>query len=710
MKVKIIKAPPQNGLSVEGGKYNTLSTDGINLLGDYHHSGGTMVSSNGELVEAEKNEPIYTGSDGSNYVFGNVVNPFTNKKFKAEGKELLTEKGKFEKKLGKANDVVSEADPRDTFGSLDFNTGKVQMDAAQININNLKEKLDGLASTQESLLSMAEQTGMDPKDLGKNMKKNGGKIKVRMTGVPQAKNGTTLPSWLDNLSNPSPVQFPWNTPAPQTPQQAAQSQSPVQPAQPMPIQPNPADAEVTNWLQNSPDVWGNPGFIPPQVRDNTQGSLAQRNNNPGNLRFNSQSGAVKGDAGFAKFNSYEDGFKALTNDIKAKQTGKTRTGLGPNSTIQDLMNVYSPAADSNDPVRLANTLAQGLGVPVNTPIGQLDTQKLAKLISINEDAAYSRSKGITPNNVTPLQSSYAPPPIATPIYNDPATPEQAAQNWGFQPTDMTQARQFDPRNAIDDSNQVPNYVNPQSTPRPLAGGQRPKNNSLNPLNYLGEISAILDRPDYVQGQQFDPTLMSPYRVSFQDQISQNTADYNALARTLGNNPEALATLAGQKYQQDQGVLGNEFRTNQGIQNQVLNQNNQILNQAQLTNNQYADQQYQRQAEAKGITDTNRQNALNSISNKVQQNTLYNNERQAQYDSQQRLSNMYGNLYQNYSFDPNGNVIFNDNGGYNFNYGGFGGGDSASYYRYLAQQKQQKKQAEKDAAASVSQKAFGYKFK
>lgn len=702
MKIKIIESPAQNGLSVEGDKYKTLSSDGINLGGDYHGNGGTMVSSNGELVEAEKNEPIYTGSDGSNYVFGNVVNPFSGKKFKSEGKALLEDKGKAEKQLDKANEVVAGADPHSKFGSLDYNTGLVQMDAAQFETKQLKSELDNLANIQETILAVADATGADPKSLGKSMKKNGGKIKARITALPIAKDGAKL-SPYDFLTNVFNTQ---GTPLPPTPQQQVQQVAPVQPPQP-----NPTGA-VSDWIQNSPDVWGNSGFVPPQVRDNSQGSLAQRNNNPGNLRFNNQTGAVKGDAGFAKFNSYDEGFNALLNDIKAKQTGKTKTKLGPNSTIQDLMEVYSPASDSNNPTRLANTLAQGLGVPVNSPIGNLDTQKLAKLISINEDAAYSNSKGV--NKANTAVPNYTPPqPQQAPSISD-LTPQQfadyrAKNNQPLAPLDGGSYQPL-PVNADMQAQQARNpFVQPQGQ-QIVNQPQRPKRNTLTPLDYLGEIAAIVDRPDYVQGDQFNPTLMTPYRISLQDQINQGTASYNALARNSANNPEALATLQGQKYQQDQGILANQFRTNQGIQNQVLTQNNQILNQAAMTNLQLRQQQADRQAQAVANTESNRQNALASISNKVSQNNRYNNELQAQYDSQQRQANLYGNLYQNYQFDQQGNAVFNDLGGYNFNYGGAGANSAqANYYQYLAQQKQLKKQAEAEAANKVATKAFGYKF-
>lgn len=156
--------------------------------------------------------------------------------------------------------------------------------------------------------------------------------------------------------------------------------------------------------------------------------------------------------------------------------------------------------------------------------------------------------------------------------------------------------------------------NPQS-------GKRSKLGSLADINKLGigdflsEIPAILDRPDFVPQQQYQPQLMTPYQVSFQDQLNQNASTFRGVSQSLVNNPEALSVLAGQKYGADQSVLANQFRTNQGIQNQIYNQNVATQNDAQLRNLQLADQQFVRQSQAQSNTESRRQQALASISNK-----------------------------------------------------------------------------------------------
>lgn len=101
------------------------------------------------------------------------------------------------------------------------------------------------------------------------------------------------------------------------------------------------------------------------------GTLAEANNNPGNLRYAGQPGATQGKGGFAAFPTLEAGLQALRNDILGKMTGNTRTGLNGNSTLLDFANVYAPKADGNDPAGYAKFLADQLGVSVNTKLGTL---------------------------------------------------------------------------------------------------------------------------------------------------------------------------------------------------------------------------------------------------------------------------------------------------------------------------------------------------
>jgi hypothetical protein len=85
----------------------------------------------------------------------------------------------------------------------------------------------------------------------------------------------------------------------------------------------------------------------------TNGSsrLARVNNNPGNLKYIGQSGAVEGEKGFARFVTLEDGWNALENDIRAK--------IGTNSIARDsnVASAYYSAVEidpsSSDPIEIS---------------------------------------------------------------------------------------------------------------------------------------------------------------------------------------------------------------------------------------------------------------------------------------------------------------------------------------------------------------------
>jgi hypothetical protein len=168
---------------------------------------------------------------------------------------------------------------------------------------------------------------------------------------------------------------------------------------------------------------------------------------------------------------------------------------------------------------------------------------------------------------------------------------------------------------------------------------------------LGQIAPELyalgtnqQRP--VRLQQYNPQLYSPYQVSFQDRLNENQASFNSLQKVLSANPEALSTLAGQKYQADQQTLGDEFRTNQQIQQDITNKNMSLLNDAQQKNLELADQQYTRQEQARSNTRAINNTVLNSISSKLHQNAL-----------EQQTIKLYENLYPNFRFGADGQAQY-----------------------------------------------------
>lgn len=95
------------------------------------------------------------------------------------------------------------------------------------------------------------------------------------------------------------------------------------------------------------------------------GTVSYRNRNPGNLE---NTGA------YVHYNTFIEGYSALLQDLRDKFVGRTTTGLGPDSTILQLMMKYAPPADGNPTVAYTNFicswLAKALGVSV-TPTTKL---------------------------------------------------------------------------------------------------------------------------------------------------------------------------------------------------------------------------------------------------------------------------------------------------------------------------------------------------
>jgi hypothetical protein len=99
------------------------------------------------------------------------------------------------------------------------------------------------------------------------------------------------------------------------------------------------------------------------------GSRSFRNNNPGNLRYIRQNGAHNDGGGYAKFNSYEQGWNALMTMLANAAAGKSKV-YQPSMTLVHFFQVYAPSADGNHPIEYAKFVAKRLDVdPFRTKIG-----------------------------------------------------------------------------------------------------------------------------------------------------------------------------------------------------------------------------------------------------------------------------------------------------------------------------------------------------
>ncbi|EBV0138527.1 lytic transglycosylase catalytic [Salmonella enterica subsp. enterica serovar Newport] len=101
------------------------------------------------------------------------------------------------------------------------------------------------------------------------------------------------------------------------------------------------------------------------------GTLADRNNNPGNIR-------PVGGNGFRFFESALQGWEAMKNQLMRYFTGKT-TGRAL-QTIQDIVSTWAPAGDNNDPRKYAQDVAKWMGVSPNTVLNLANPETMAALM------------------------------------------------------------------------------------------------------------------------------------------------------------------------------------------------------------------------------------------------------------------------------------------------------------------------------------------
>jgi hypothetical protein len=89
------------------------------------------------------------------------------------------------------------------------------------------------------------------------------------------------------------------------------------------------------------------GWEAPKSDKPLAASRSYRQHNPLNLRRSPLALATVG--GFSVFNTDADGFNAAKWDIMQKALGNTSTGLNGNSTLAQLISVWAPVQDGNNP-------------------------------------------------------------------------------------------------------------------------------------------------------------------------------------------------------------------------------------------------------------------------------------------------------------------------------------------------------------------------
>lgn len=106
--------------------------------------------------------------------------------------------------------------------------------------------------------------------------------------------------------------------------------------------------------------------------------LAMANNNPGNLRYAGQEGASQGEGGFARFESPEAGYQAVKKQIDLDASR--------GHTVSSFVSKYAPPVENDTNTYIAQA-TKDLGVTPDTPVKDVDSDKLAKFIIKKESSS-----------------------------------------------------------------------------------------------------------------------------------------------------------------------------------------------------------------------------------------------------------------------------------------------------------------------------------
>lgn len=165
-------------------------------------------------------------------------------------------------------------------------------------------------------------------------------------------------------------------------------------------------------------------------------ALSVRNNNPWNIRYAKQAGAVPGDGDFARFDSPEAGVKAAERQLMLYYSGKSVNVDHPLRTLSEIVNTASPAKDHNNTPLMIQNASRELGVqpdqPLNLDDPDIRSRFLAAVFNQEGNNPFSASQIrsiIQPQTENPQALAASPPLVAPPLLptaSVPAAPQPAA--------------------------------------------------------------------------------------------------------------------------------------------------------------------------------------------------------------------------------------------------------------------------------------------
>jgi hypothetical protein len=592
---------------VEDNQFTPLSSSTLMLKGKKHRQGGTDIAYNGQIVEAESGEPVFTDDEGALIVAGNMTNPLTNRKFKSDVKIIGEKEAKMDTLMSKGTGLINNSDPYDQWDVLKFNAGRVMATGAYKKKKELEQSKNHLADIQQAMLDRADELGVDPDSFSKGY-------------LRKAKNGVTIKA---QPGKTIPPKNEWEAYI----EQEAERQG---------VNPEIARRMIyqeSKFKHNALSERGAEGimqFMPATARKYGVEDIL-RSSKPEDMKKVINAGIKHFKSALVK-NNYDYTLALAEYNGGDKALRYARRGLGKkNITGSDFMKFLeneretNPSSDKhaykNETYTYINNIMHG-----------------DKNFSNKADLFRGHVYGNSDPSDNPIDNS--DPTVLHPV-TVTSVGRLKTPNVG-ETTPQPFRRVSRGRDYGFNYNEEPQEILPSNT------------ENLNFLQVMPELyAAATNRPEPVFAQTYSPDLYQPYNISLQDRRNVNNQTFREVTQRLTDNPEALSTLAAQKYAADNQVNAEEFRINQGIQNDITNKNIQLLNDAELKNLAIADTQYTRQSTAKSKTKAVNQAILNSISGKLLQNNLENRQIQVQE-----------NLYPDYRYDGNYNLQKVGDSGFN----------------------------------------------
>jgi hypothetical protein len=542
--------------------YNPYDGGTVEFKGKSHEKGGIKMSFDGNLAEVEGGETAVNTPDGGLMIMGNMKIPNTNTRFKEVSKALAKKESGYQRLFDKGHNLISEHDVVNKFDRLKFKTGALMIDGADLGQRDIAKKKQELSTLQQIMLNTANQLGIDPISMSE------GKVKkMRSGGKIKADGG---------------LKFDTEDPFVKSVKKAI------------------GFAESENDYSARNEKTGSTAFGKYQfVKDTRKGIWEKHLKNQ-----------------FKTFDDFEKAYatnKEVQETVMDKHIADLRAKYGDNIEAIALVHRLGPKGYERvrkNPELLNQQIYKSVPESTDTETPKQYLEKIRTTFDTPDPASSSNFKikppevsTVTQNVVKKLTPAPTPPDFTEMIFNNP---------------DMKQKQSPSVKKEDGPSDEYTYNTNTKKAPI----YQTP----FDPLQVAPEVMAIaMNKYSGVPAQKFTPDLFEQYQVSFQDQLNENQATFNAAARVAAYNPGLLGQISAEKFAADGKIMAEEFRINQQIQNEITNKNIELLNTAKLKNLEIADNQMVRQAQAKSNTKQVLQAAFNSMASKYLQHKAVNSE-------------------------------------------------------------------------------------